>query len=157
MRAHQRDADRRSLARRATAAAGSTFLVIGCLGFLPGATVDVEQLHLTGPGSPSALLGLVPVTVAGNLVHLAFAVVALACVTSEPRALRYLLWGGSSYAVLCARSLVIGTGSVGQSAGATDGLWLALAAGMAMTAAGLLAVAGPMAGFATAAGIRHPG
>jgi hypothetical protein len=149
--------DRRSLARRATAAAGTTFLVAGCLGFLPGATADLERLHLTGPGSPSALLGLVPVTVAGNLIHLAFAVVALWCVASESRARRYLVWGGSSYAVLCARSLVIGTGSVGESAGADGGLWLALAAGVAMTTVGVLAVGGPMVGWAPATGIRHPG
>ena len=149
--------DARSLAQRATAAVGTTFLVAGCLGFLPGATVEVERLHLTGPGSPSALLGLVPVTVAGNLLHLVFAVADHCCVASESRARRYLVWGGAAYAVLCARSLVIGTGGVGGTVGAGGGLWLALAGGAVMTAVGVVAGWGGVAGIAAAAGIRHPG
>lgn len=79
---------------------------------------------------------------------------ATAAVASGSRARRYLVWGGAACAVHCARSLVIGTGSVGQSAGAIGGLWLAVAAGVAMTTAGLLAVGGPHGRLG--ADPRHP-
>ena len=149
--------DGRSRSRRVAAAVGSTFLVVGCLGFLPGATAHVEQLHLTGPGSPSALLGIVPVTVAGNVLHLAFALAAAACHTSDARARGYLVWGGAAYAVLCARSIAIGTGGVGVAGGGGGGLWLALAAGVGMTAAGWLCTGVRFPVVAPVARFRHPG
>lgn len=124
---------------RTARAVGVTFLVVGCLGFLPGFTANLEQIHLTGPGSPTALLGVLPVTVAGNLVHLALAAAALLCRNSDMRARVFLVGGGAFYAVLCARSLVMGTGQ-SASPHAASALWFALAAGVAMITAGGLAL-----------------
>lgn len=127
--------------RRAARAVGVTFFVVGCLGFVPGATANLEQIHLTGPGSPTALLGVVPVTVAGNLVHLALAAWALLWCSGDSRARAYLVRGGALYAVLCARSIVIGTGSSAATPHGAAALWFALAAGVAIMTAGGLALA----------------
>ena len=127
-----------SAVRRCTRAAGLCFLVVGCGGFLPGVTTNLDQLHATGPGSPTALLGVLPVTVAGNVVHLALAVAALLCVGSDARARAYLVGGGAFYALLCARSLVIGTGTTPATPHGGSALWLAMAAGLAMIVSGWL-------------------
>jgi len=116
-------------AQRVARTVGTTFFVVGCLGFVPGVTVDVEQIHLAGPGSATALLGLVPVTVAGNSVHLAFAVAALLCRRRDVRARAHLGWAGALYVVLGARSLVIGTGISATTPDAHLGLGVGLAAG----------------------------
>ena len=144
-----------SAVQRAARAVGAAFLVAGCLGFLPGATTHLEQLQLTGPGSSTALLGLLPVTVAGNVVHLAFAVAAALCLRSDSRARAYLLWGGALYMALCARSIVVGTGTVGATAGASGGLRLAVVAGAGMVVAAWL-TSGAVAGrLAPVTGIRR--
>ena len=112
-------------AREVASTVGSLFLVVGCLGFVPGVTTNLEGLRLTGPGSSTALLGLVPVTAAGNVVHLSLALVAKSWARTEGRARAFLVLGGALYAGLCARSIVIGTGSPSDGS-VRPGLWAAL-------------------------------
>ncbi len=118
----------RGWAQRVARTVGTTFFVVGCLGFVPGVTVDVEQIP-PGPGSATPLLGLVPVTVAGNVVQLVFAVPVLLCRRSDVRARGWLVWAGALYVALCARGPVIGTGISATTPDAHRGLWVGLAAG----------------------------
>ncbi|HSF98045.1 MAG TPA: DUF4383 domain-containing protein [Ornithinibacter sp.] len=120
-------------ARDVASTVGSIFLVVGCLGFLPGVTTNLEGLRLTGPGSSTALVDLVPVTVAGNVVHLALALAAKSWARTEDRARAFLVVGGALYAGLCARSIVIGTGTTSDGS-VRPGLWTALLAGLTMMA-----------------------
>ncbi len=126
--------------QRAARAVGGTFLAVGVLGFLPGATSHLGGIAAVGPGSRALLLGLLPVTVAGNAVHLVLGVVGLLSTRTPERARRYLVWGGGVYALLCLRSIVVDSTASAAAAGPPPEslvpLWLATAAGVALLAGG---------------------
>ena len=91
-------------------AAGLVYVLIGLMGFVPGINVEgpPDAPDLAVDGFYGYLLGLFPVNVLHNLVHLAFGVAGLVFARSAATAKAYLLWGGAAYAVLWLYGLVVG-------------------------------------------------
>ncbi|GAA2998270.1 DUF4383 domain-containing protein [Actinokineospora diospyrosa] len=86
---------------------GAVFLLVGILGFIPGATTNYDQLTFAGHHSEAALLGVFAVSVLHNLVHLAFGVAGLALGRTASSARSYLIGGGVVYLVLWLYGIVI--------------------------------------------------
>jgi len=110
------------------------FLVVGILGFVPVLTTNVTRLDLAGPYTPAVLLGVLPVTGAGNAVHLLLGLTGLAARSRADWACGWLRWGGAAYAVLCARSLAIWTATRSPAAVGDRAIWVALGLGLVMVA-----------------------
>lgn len=89
-----------NLMQRVAAIFGVTFLVVGVLGFT-AAGASMHDMHTTMDAAPR-LLGLFPVNVAHNVVHLAFGVWGLAAAFSRRQASAYSLVSGVIYATLAA-------------------------------------------------------
>lgn len=86
---------------------GVVFLVVGVLGFVPGATTDVDTLTFAGPHGDAQLLGIFHVSVLHNIVHLLFGVAGLAAASRAQWAFGYLVGGGVIYAVLAVYGLFV--------------------------------------------------
>ncbi|MGH3922495.1 MAG: DUF4383 domain-containing protein [Pseudonocardiaceae bacterium] len=91
----------------AAAAVGAVFLVVGILGFVPGATTNFDQLEFFGHESGALLLGIFAVSVLHNIVHLAFGVAGPAMARTASAARTFLLGGGIIYLVLWVYGMVI--------------------------------------------------
>lgn len=87
-----------SFMQRIAAIFGVIFLVVGALGFTATGAV-MPGMHETMEGAPR-LLGLFPVNVTHNLVHLAFGVWGLLAARSPRGATMYALVSGVIYAAL---------------------------------------------------------
>ncbi len=94
-----RPPDRKTLAQRLAFLFGVAFLVVGIFGFVPGITVNYDDLEFSGHESDAELLGLFQVSVLHNVAHLLFGVGILAA-RRHSSALQYLLVAGTLYAVL---------------------------------------------------------
>jgi hypothetical protein len=116
----------------------AVFLVVGALGCVPGVTTHLDDVPLTGPGG-AALFGLFPVTVAGNLVHLAAAAAGAVAASRPTWARRYVGWVGAVYSVLCLRSIAVGTAASNPHVDGDAGLWLAFSWGLLVLLLGLVA------------------
>lgn len=93
---------------------GSLFILIGILGFFPGVTVaphvhDPNLLVETGYGR---LLGIFPVNVLHNLVHIALGVWALFSASESGAARAYCRGSAIIYAVLAVMGLFPGLNTV---------------------------------------------
>ena len=111
----------------------AVFIVVGLLGFIPGATTNFDQLSFAGHMSGALLLGLFAVSVLHNLVHLAFGVVGFAMSRTASGARAFLIGGGIVYAVLWIYGLIIDFDSAANFVPlntADNWLHLALAVGM---------------------------
>jgi len=97
----------RSPVRTAATVVGAVFVLIGILGFIPGATTNYDQLGFAGHGSGALLLGLFQVSVLHNIVHLLYGVAGLAMSRQARTATAYLIGGGAIYLVLWIYGLVI--------------------------------------------------
>ncbi|MFI7450348.1 DUF4383 domain-containing protein [Nonomuraea sp. NPDC049714] len=53
------------------------FLLVGILGFVPGATTNVDDLQVAGHHSDALLLGVFQVSILHNIVHLLFGVAGI--------------------------------------------------------------------------------
>lgn len=100
----------RSLVQIFAAVVGAVFLLVGILGFIPGATTNYDQLALIGPDSQAKLLGLFEVSVVHNIVHLAFAVGLLAAARPSS-SITYLVGGGVLYLGVFVYGILIEQGS----------------------------------------------
>ena len=117
----------------------AVFLAVGIAGFVPGLTTDVHQLpwwghHASGPGA--LLLGTFDISVAHNLLHLAFGVAGLLAARTFAGARWYLIVGGLIYLALW----LYGTfSSIPREALPLNGAdnWLHFAIGVVMTVLGL--------------------
>ena len=130
----------RSSVQFATIAVSIVFLLVGVLGFVPGATTHYDQLTFAGPMSGAALLGLFSVSVLHNVVHLLFGVVGLLAARSFTGARSYLLVGGIVYLVLFVYGMVIpmdGPANFVPLNSADNVLHLVLALGMVALGAAL--------------------
>jgi hypothetical protein len=94
-----------TLAQKLALLFGATFLLVGILGFIPGITVNWDDLKFAGEESDAELLGLFQVSVLHNLAHLAFGVGILAA-RRHRTALQYLLGAGALYVVLFVYGLI---------------------------------------------------
>lgn len=90
---------------------GVVFLLVGILGFIPGATTNYNELSFAGHHSEAKLLGIFQVSALHNIVHLLFGVAGLALARSVSAARAYLIWGGVVYALLLAYGLFVDQGS----------------------------------------------
>jgi hypothetical protein len=98
---------RRAPVQKAARTAGWAFLLIGALGFIPGATTHLGQLSLAGHDSQAALLGLFDVSVLHNAVHLAFGGAGLVMAVSVARSRTFFVGGGLIYLALSLYGSVI--------------------------------------------------
>jgi hypothetical protein len=116
----------------AAAVVSVVFVLVGVLGFVPGA-IDYDALQLAGTQSDAMLLGIFQVSVLHNIVHLAFGVVGLAMSRTAAAARTFLIGGGLIYVVLWLYGLFIDLDSAANFVplnAADNWLHLALAAGM---------------------------
>jgi hypothetical protein len=93
--------------RRAAAAVGAVFLLVGILGFVPGITTNFSDMEFAGHESGAELLGIFQVSVLHNLVHLLFGIAGLAMARTTSAARTYLIGGGVIYLLLWIYGLAI--------------------------------------------------
>lgn len=94
-----------SLSKMAAGVFGAVYLLVGLVGFLPfvGGSYGLQ---------PDNLLGLFPVNITHNVVHIAVGVAGLAAYSQGPIASRLFARAvGSVYALLAVLGLVAGTGN----------------------------------------------
>lgn len=87
------------------------FLLLGVAGFIPGVTADYDRMTFAGHHSGAMLVGVFTVSVAHNLVHLAFGLVGVVMARSPKTARIFLVGGGGVYAALWLYGLLIDRGS----------------------------------------------
>ena len=118
---------------KAATLVGAVFLLVGILGFIPGITINYDQLGLWENQSDAELFGLFQVSVLHNFVHLLFGVVGLALGRSWKTARTYLIGGGVIYLALALYGALIDQNRDANfvpTNNADDWLHLALGAGM---------------------------
>jgi hypothetical protein len=79
---------------------GGGFIVIGILGFIPGATTDYGLLEWSGHHSGARLFGVFAVSGLHNVVHLASGAVGIALARTYAASRAYFLGGGLVYLAL---------------------------------------------------------
>ncbi|WP_054046838.1 DUF4383 domain-containing protein [Alloactinosynnema sp. L-07] len=122
------------------AAVAAVFLLVGILGFIPGATTNYDQLEFAGHESGALLLGLFNVSILHNLVHAAFGLVGLGLARTVSGARAFLIGGGAIYLVLWIYGMVIDHDSAANFVPVNDAdNWLHLGLGAGMIILGLLA------------------
>jgi hypothetical protein len=133
-RAHS---DTNPLLRKAAAAVGAVFLLVGILGFIPGITTDYDTMMFAGHESEAKLLGIFQVSILHNIVHLLFGVAGLALSRRADTAKTFLIGGGAIYLVLWIYGLVIDKTSSANfvPVNAADD-WLHLVLGLGMIGLG---------------------
>ena len=91
---------------------GAVFLIVGIGGFIPGLTQPHDHPGLTVEAASGMELGLFPVNVLHNLVHIAFGVWGLAAAGRFDAARLYARVVAISYALLTVLGLVPATNTV---------------------------------------------
>jgi hypothetical protein len=115
------------------------FLLVGILGFVPGATTDLGEIEFAGPDSDAMLFGIFAVSVLHNLVHLLFGVVGLLLARTARLARVYLIGGGVVYLALFIYGLVVDYEDDANFVPLNDAAnWLHLGLGVGMILLGLL-------------------
>lgn len=116
--------------RQASIAIGIVFLVVAIIGFLTtGTTMEASMEHAP------RLLGLFPVNLLHNLVHLLFGIWGLVGSRSEGGARTFLRAGGVIYILLAVVALVSPTGFGVVPIGSHD-IWLHALLGIVMAVLG---------------------
>jgi hypothetical protein len=120
-------------ARLAATVVAVVFLLVGILGFIPGATTHYDGMTFAGHESTAMLLGIFHVSILHNIVHLLFGIVGLVLARTAAGATSFLIGGGVVYLVLWIYGLVIDHDSAANFVpvnGADNWLHLILAIGM---------------------------
>jgi hypothetical protein len=91
----------------AAMAVAAVFLLVGVLGFIPGATTEYDGMTFAGHESTAMLLGVFHVSILHNAVHLLFGIVGLALARTVSGAGGFLIGGGAVYLVLWLYGLFI--------------------------------------------------
>jgi hypothetical protein len=120
-------------ARLAAMAVAAVFLLVGILGFIPGATADYDGMTFAGHESTAMLLGVFHVSILHNIVHLLFGIVGLVMARTVSGATAYLIGGGVIYLLLWLYGLLIDHDSAANFVpvnGADNWLHLFLGVGM---------------------------
>jgi hypothetical protein len=78
----------------------AAFVIVGVLGFIPGATSHLDQLQWAGHHSGAKLFGMFAVSGLHNIVHLAFGAIGFIFARTYAAARAYLLLGGLAYVAL---------------------------------------------------------
>jgi len=111
------------------------FLVIGVLGFIPGATTDYDLLEWSGHHSGAKLFGIFAISGLHNIVHLVSGVVGFALARTYAASRAYFLGGGLVYLALWLHGLFMNQGSRANLLpvnGADNWLHFGLAIGMVL-------------------------
>lgn len=111
----------------------AVFLLVGVLGFIPGATTEYDGMTFAGHESTAMLLGIFHVSILHNIVHLLFGIVGFALARTVSGAGSFLIGGGAVYLVLWIYGLVIDHDSAANFVplnGADNWLHLFLGIGM---------------------------
>ncbi len=127
----------RSPVQLAALVVGAVFLLVGVLGFIPGATTSYDQMEFAGHMSEAKLLGLFQVSILHNIVHLLFGVAGVALARSINGARAFLIGGGAIYLVLWIYGLLVGHDSDANFVPLnTADNWLHLGLGVGMVGLG---------------------
>jgi hypothetical protein len=120
---------------------GVVFLLVGVLGFVPGATVDLDTIGFAGPHSQARLFGVFQVSVLHNALHLLFGVAGILAASTRGRSRLFLVAGGFLYLLLWVYGSVVhsidhdgGPANFGPFNSADNLLHLGLGAGMVLLA-----------------------
>jgi len=129
----------RTTLQRAAQIVGAVFLLVGILGFIPGATSNYDSLGAAGHESGALLLGVFQVSVLHNIVHLLFGAAGLALARTRAQAKGFLLYGGIIYLILWVYGLLVGHESPANFVPLNNAdNWLHLLLGLGMVALALL-------------------
>lgn len=124
----------------------ATLIALGVLGFVPGVTTNLDDLHWFGHQSQTELFGVFQVSVLHNLFHIAMGVTGLALSRSYARSRAFLLGGGVVFLGLWVHGLFVGHNSPANLLPVNGAdTWLHLGLGVTMV---ILAL--------TLAGVRVP-
>lgn len=93
--------------RLAATVVAAVFLLVGILGFIPGATTEYDGMAFAGHESTAMLLGVFHVSILHNIVHLLFGIVGLVMARTAAGAFGFLIGGGVVYLVLWLYGLII--------------------------------------------------
>ncbi|WP_037348167.1 DUF4383 domain-containing protein [Sciscionella sediminilitoris] len=116
---------------------GLVLLVIGILGFVPGATTEYHLLQLLGGGPSARLFDIFSVTVARNFLFVAFGIALIAVSRTSKLAHGLLIAGGLIFLLLYCYGLLAGHGADANLLalnGADNWLHLAIAVVLLATA-----------------------
>ena len=117
---------------------GGGFIVIGVLGFIPGATTDYGLLEWSGHHSGARLFGVFAVSGLHNVVHLASGVVGIALARTYAASRAYFLGGGLVYLALWLHGLFMNpASSVNLLALNSADNWLHFGLGISMVLLGV--------------------
>ncbi|MFI6299046.1 DUF4383 domain-containing protein [Nonomuraea sp. NPDC050790] len=97
----------RSPLQTASLVVGVLFLLVGVLGFVPGATTGLDGLTFAGHQSDAMLLGVFEVSILHNLVHLLFGLAGVLMARTWAGARAFLLGGGVIYLLLGVYGLLV--------------------------------------------------
>ena len=89
----------------------AAFLMVGVLGFIPGATSHLDQLQWAGHHSGAKLFGMFAVSGLHNVVHVAFGVIGFMFARTYAASRAYLLAGGIAYSALSIYGVLMDRGS----------------------------------------------
>ncbi|ONI90015.1 hypothetical protein ALI22I_13990 [Saccharothrix sp. ALI-22-I] len=79
---------------------GVVFLLVGVLGFVPGATDGLDRIGIAGPHSEAMLFGVFQVSVLHNVLHLLFGAAGIAAARTRGASRLFLGAGGFLYLLL---------------------------------------------------------
>lgn len=89
----------------------AAFVIIGVLGFIPGATSHLDQLQWAGHHSGAKLFGMFAVSGLHNVVHFASGVIGFIFARTYAASRAYLLGGGLVYLALWLYGLLMNQAS----------------------------------------------
>jgi hypothetical protein len=125
--------------RVAAGVVGATFLLVGIAGFIPGITTNFDEIAGAGTASQAELFGIFRVSVAHNIVHLAFGLLGLVAAKTVPAARLFLIGCGLLYLGITLYGALIDLTSDANFLPFDDAdNWLHLVLGVGMVALGLL-------------------
>lgn len=129
---------RSSAVQTAARIVGGVFILVGILGFIPGATTNIGTLMFAGHESEALLLGLFQVSILHNIIHLLYGIAGILLARTFSGARNYLIWGGAVYLVLWLYGLFVVLDSPANIFPLNDADdWLHLFLGLGMIALGL--------------------
>jgi hypothetical protein len=114
---------------------GVVFVIIAILGFIAPGGMNMQP---TDPATSAQAMGIFPVNLLHNIVHLLFGLWGLAASRSWPGSVSFLKTGGIIYAVLTILGFVAPDGFGMVPLGGND-IWLHAVLGIAMLAIGFTA------------------
>lgn len=121
-------------AQGAAVAVAAVFLAIGVAGFTPGLTAHLDRMTWLANGG--LLFGIFEVSIAHNLMHLAFGVAGLLLARTFARARWYLIGGGLIYLALWLYGMLNPHAREALLLNGSDN-WLHFAIGVVMVVLGL--------------------